>query len=253
MLKLSGKVALVTGAAGGLGRAQADALAAEGANIVVSDQKKPDFAPNARELINELKNKYGGDHISLTGDVSSEEDVQAMVHKIIAHYGKIDILVNTAGVSINHVSWDFPQEDWQTVIGVNLNGVFYCMKAVLPYMRERSFGRIITMSSVVGLSGARGTAAYSAAKAAVIGLSKTVAREVAARGITVNCIAPGYIDAGLMACMPRKYLNEEVMPSIPMRRLGDASDVARAVVYLASDDAKYVTGEVLRVDGGFCI
>ncbi len=253
MKRLSGKVTFVTGAVGGLGQAQVDALAAEGADIVVNDRNTPDCTQKAQNLIRELKNKYGGDHIAVTGDVSREEDVQAIVKEIIEHYGKIDILVNNAGISINHVAWDFPKEDWEKVIGVNLNGVFFCIKAVLPYMREKRYGRIINMSSVVGITGARGTAAYAATKAAVIGLSKSVAREVATRGITVNCVAPGYIDAGLMAVMPQEYLQREVMPSIPMGKLGDASDIARAVVYLASDDAKYITGEVLRVDGGFCI
>lgn len=253
MKRLSGKVAFVTGAVGGLGQAQVDALAAEGANIVINYRNKPDRAQKAQALIKELTEKYGGDHIAVAGEVSSEDDVQAMVKEIIAHYGKIDILVNNAGISINHVTWDFPKEDWEKVIGVNLNGVFFCMKAVLPYMREKRYGRIINMSSVVGITGARGTAAYTATKAAVIGLTKTTAREVATRGITVNCVAPGYIDAGIIADVSAEYLQSQVIPSIPMARLGEASDIARAVVYLASDDAKYITGEILRVDGGFCI
>lgn len=253
MKRLTGKVAFVTGAVGGLGQAQVDALAAEGANIVINYRNKPDRAQKAQDLIAQLKEKYGGDHIAVAGEVSSEEDVQSMIKEIIAHYGKIDILVNNAGISINHVTWDFPKEDWEKVIGVNLNGVFFCMKAVLPYMREKRYGRIINMSSVVGITGARGTAAYTATKAAVIGLSKTVAREVATRGITVNCVAPGYIDAGIIADVSQEYLQGQVIPTIPMGKLGEASDIARAVVYLASDDAKYITGEVLRVDGGFCI
>lgn len=253
MKRLSGKVAFVTGAVGGLGQAQVDALAAEGANIVINYRNKPDRAQKAQALIKELADKYGGDHIAVAGEVSSEDDVQAMVKEIIAHYGKIDILVNNAGISLNHVTWDFPKEDWEKVIGVNLNGVFFCMKAVLPHMREKRYGRIINMSSVVGITGARGTAAYTATKAAVIGLTKTTAREVATRGITVNCVAPGYIDAGIIADVSAEYLQSQVIPSIPMGRLGEASDIARAVVYLASDDAKYITGEVLRVDGGFCI
>lgn len=253
MKRLTGKVAFVTGAVGGLGQAQVDALAAEGANIVINYRNKPDRAQKAQALIDQLKEKYGGDHIAVAGEVSSEEDVQSMVKEIIAHYGKIDILVNNAGISINHVTWDFPKEDWEKVIGVNLNGVFFCMKAVLPYMREKRYGRIINMSSVVGITGARGTAAYTATKAAVIGLSKTAAREVATRGITVNCVAPGYIDAGIIADVSQEYLQGQVIPTIPMGKLGEASDIARAVVYLASDDAKYITGEVLRVDGGFCI
>lgn len=253
MKRLTGKVAFVTGAVGGLGQAQVYALAAEGANIVINYRNKPDRAQKAQALIKELTEKYGGDHIAVTGEVSSEDDVQAMVKEIIAHYGKIDILVNNAGISINHVTWDFPKEDWEKVIGVNLNGVFFCMKAVLPYMREKKYGRIINMSSVVGITGARGTAAYTATKAAVIGLTKTTAREVATRGITVNCVAPGYIDAGIISDVSSEYLEKQVIPSIPMGRLGEASDIARAVVYLASDDAKYITGEILRVDGGFCI
>ncbi len=253
MKRLTGKVAFVTGAVGGLGREQVVALAAEGANVVVNYRNKPDREAKAKALIQELTEKFGGDHLAVAGEVSVEEDVQMMIKKIIEHYGKIDILVNNAGISINHVTWDFPKEDWEKVLGVNLNGVFYCMKAALPYMREKKYGRIINMSSVVGLTGARGTGAYAATKAAVIGLTKTVAREVATRGITANCVAPGYIGAGIIDDVPQEFLDKQVIPSIPMGRLGDASDIARAVVYLASDDAKYITGEVLRVDGGFCI
>lgn len=253
MKKLNGKVAFVTGAVGGLGQAEVFALAEEGANVAVNYRNKPDRAKKADELIRELKEKFGGDHIAVPGEISDEADVQEMVKKIISHYGKIDILVNNAGISINHLTWDFPKEDWDKVIAVNLSGVFLCTKTVLPYMREQRYGRIINMSSVVGITGARGTVAYTATKAAVIGLTKTVAREVATRGITVNAIAPGYIDAGIIADVSQDYLEKTVKPSIPMGKLGEAADIAKAVVFLASDDAKYITGEVLRVDGGFCI
>jgi 3-oxoacyl-[acyl-carrier protein] reductase len=253
MKKLSGKVAFVTGAVGGLGQEQAIALAAAGANVVINYRNKADRAKKAEELIQKLEKEYGGNHIAVAGEVSSESDVEDMISKIIKHYGQIDILVNNAGISINNVTWSFPKEDWDKVLGVNLTGVFLCMKAVLPYMREKRYGRIINMSSVVGITGARGTAAYTATKAAVIGLTKTTAREVATRGITVNCVAPGYINAGVIADVSQDYLDKEVIPTIPMGRLGEASDIAQAVVYLASDDAKYITGEVLRVDGGFCI
>lgn len=253
MKKLNGKVAFVTGAVGGLGQEQARALAAEGANVVINYRNKPDRAEKAAELVQKLTGEFGGDHLAVPGEISVEADVQDMVGKIIAHYGKIDILINNAGISINNVTWNFPKEDWDKVLAVNLTGTFLCMKTVLPHMREKKYGRIINMASVVGITGARGTAAYTATKAAVIGLTKTTAREVATRGIIVNCIAPGYINAGLIADVTPEYLEKEVIPTIPMGRLGDASDIARAAVFLASDDAKYITGEVLRVDGGFAI
>ena len=251
MKRFARKVVLITGAAGGLGSEQCRVFAEEGASVAVNYLDIGNFAEEAAKLVESLKRNYGGDHQCYSADITNEEEVQKMVEKINSHHGKIDVLINNAGISINSVSWEISAENWSKVLAVNLTGALYCSKAVLPGMRERRYGRIISLSSVVGLSGARGTVAYAASKAALIGMSKTMAREVANRGITVNCVAPGYIDAGIMSDVPDKFKTETVLPSIPMGRLGEATDIARAVAFLASDDAKYITGEVLRVDGGY--
>jgi 3-oxoacyl-[acyl-carrier protein] reductase len=250
MNRFSGKVVLITGAAGGLGSEQARLFAEEGASVAINYLDVRNFAEAAGQLARCLQEKYGGDHQIFAADITNEEEVQNMVEKIISHYGQIDILVNNAGISINSLSWEISAETWSKVLSVNLTGALYCAKAVLPGMRQRRSGRIISISSVIGISGSRGTVAYGASKAGLIGMSKTIAREVASRGITVNCVAPGYIDAGLINDVPEKYKTETVLPSIPMGHLGEAADVANAVAFLASDDAKYITGEVLRVDGG---
>lgn len=148
---------------------------------------------------------------------------------------------------------NYPKESWDKVIGVNLTGAFNCIKAVLPLMRERKYGRIISLSSVVGVTGAMGTVAYGSSKAGLIGMMKTVAREVAAKNITINCVAPGYINAGIIRDVPDRFMEENVVPSIPMKRLGEAEDIANAITFLASDEAKYITGAVLPVDGGFAM
>jgi 3-oxoacyl-[acyl-carrier protein] reductase len=250
MKRFEGKVVLITGAAGGLGSDQCRVFAEEGAAVAINYLDVGNFAKEAANLADSLKSNYGGDHQCYSADITNEAEVKRMVEKINDHFGKIDVLVNNAGISINAVSWEISAENWSKVLAVNLTGSLYCSKAVLPGMRERRYGRIICISSVVGLSGARGTVAYAASKAALIGMSKTMAREVANRGITVNCVAPGYIDSGIMSEVPDKFKTETVIPSIPMGRLGESLDIARAVAFLASDDAKYITGEVLRVDGG---
>ncbi len=250
MKRFNGKVVLITGAVGGLGSEQCRVFAEEGASVAVNYLDIGNFAEEAAKLVHSLKENYGGDHQCYSADITDEDAVKNMIKIIHSHFGKIDVLVNNAGISINAVSWEISAENWSKVLAVNLTGTLYCSKAVLPGMRERRYGRIICLSSVVGLSGARGTVAYAASKAALIGMSKTMAREVANRGITVNCVAPGYIDAGIMSDVPDKFKTETVLPSIPMGRLGEATDIARAVAFLASDDAKYITGEVLRVDGG---
>lgn len=250
MKRFAEKVVLITGAAGGLGSEQCRVFAEEGASVAINYLDVGNFAQEAARLVNSLKANYGGDYQHFSADITNEDEVKKMVDEVNSRFGKIDVLVNNAGISIDALSWKISAENWSKVLAVNLTGALYCSKAVLPGMRERRYGRIIFISSVVGLTGARGTVAYAASKAALIGMSKTMAREVANRGITVNCVAPGYIDAGIMKDVPDKFRTETVVPSIPMGRPGEAVDVARAVAFLASDDAKYITGEVLRVDGG---
>lgn len=244
------KVVLITGAVGGLGAAQARIFAKEGASIAINYINIGNLTEEANKLASELTTNFGGTNKTYAADITNEEEVIKMVKNIIADFGQIDVLVNNAGISINATSWKYPADAWDKVLGVNLTGGFYCTKAVLPYMRERKYGRIISISSVVGISGSRGTVAYGATKAGLIGMTKTIAREVARKGITVNCVAPGYIDSGIIRDVPNDYRDSAVIPSIPMGHLGEAEDIANAVSFLGSDQAKYITGEVLIVDGG---
>ncbi len=253
MSKMTEKVVLITGASGGLGSQIAATLAAQGAHLALNYPDIGNQKELAQALVANLSHQHPGRYIAYPADISREEQVAAMVSKITSDLGGVDVLVNNAGISINALSWKLTEQDWNTVLGVNLNGAFYCAKAVLPLMRERRWGRIINISSVVGLRGAMGTVAYGASKAGLMGMSKTMAREVADRGITVNCIAPGYVDAGIIKDVPDKYKRENVIPAIPMGRLGGARDIAGAVLFLASEDGGYITGEVLKVDGGFAM
>ena len=253
MHRLAGRVALVTGAAGGLGSQIARVLAREGAQVALNYIDIEDAAAIAAKLAEDLEYEYGNPCRAYVADITEEAQVIAMVEQITGDLGKTDILVNNAGISYNASSWKFPAQAWDKVLKVNLTGAFYCAKAVLPAMRERRHGRIVNISSAVALSGVMGTSAYAASRAGLIGLSKTMARETAEYGITVNCIAPGYIDAGLISDVPDKYRQENLIPTIPMRKLGQAEDIANAVLFLASEQSGYITGEVLRVDGGFAM
>lgn len=251
MKRFEGKVVLITGAVGGLGSAQARCFAEEGASVLLNYLNVGSFAEDAAMLCKELTDTYGGTHKGYAADITSENEVNIMVEQVIQDYGQIDVLVNNAGISANSMSWKYPESMWEKVIAVNLTGAFHCARAVLSHMKDRQYGRIINISSVVGITGSIGTIAYGASKAALIGMTKVIAREISQKGITINCVAPGYIDAGIMSDVPDAYRQSAVIPSIPMGRLGEARDIAKAVVYLASDDAKYITGTVLTVDGGF--
>jgi 3-oxoacyl-[acyl-carrier protein] reductase len=251
--RYEGKVVLITGATGGLGSAIARTLAEEGASIAINYVNVGNLKTIAKELETELTIKFGGKHKTYAADVTKEEDVSSMIANIIKCFGRLDVLVNNAGISINYTSWKYPAEEWQKVIAINLNGAFYCTKHALIPMREQQYGRIISISSVVGITGARGTVAYGATKAGLIGMTKTIAREVAQKGITANCLAPGYINAGIMANVPDKFRDEDVIPLIPMGHLGDTDDIAKAIAFLGSNDAKYITGQVLCVDGGYAM
>ncbi|MDR3258014.1 MAG: SDR family oxidoreductase [Fusobacteriaceae bacterium] len=253
MNRYEGKVVLITGATGGLGSAIARTLAEEGASIAINYINVGDLETMAKELEKEMTVKFGGKHKAYAADVTKEEEVSSMIENIVKDFGRLDVLVNNAGISINYTSWKYPAEEWQKVIAINLNGAFYCTKHALIPMREQQYGRIISISSVVGITGARGTVAYGATKAALIGMTKTIAREVAQKGITANCLAPGYINAGIMNNVPDKFRDEDVIPSIPMGHLGDTDDIAKAIAFLGSDDAKFITGQVLCVDGGFAM
>ena len=246
--RFTGKVVLITGASGGLGKATAEKFAQQGAKVAIHYNGNREKALKAAA---EFKEKYGGEYRVYGANVSNEEAVNQMMQQIVEDFGTLDILVNNAGISVNGSTWKYKMEDWDKVIATNLTGTFLCTKAALPVMREKKYGRIINLSSVVGIKGAAGTIAYASSKSALIGMMKTVAREVAHSSITVNCVAPGYMNAGVISDVPQKYLEESVIPFIPMKHLGDAEDIANAVAFLASDEAKYITGTLLPVDGGF--
>jgi 3-oxoacyl-[acyl-carrier protein] reductase len=243
-LKLTGKVALVTGAAQGIGKAVAMLLARNGANMVVSDINLEKVEKTAKEI--EL---IGPKTIAIKVDVSNLKEVEQMVETILEKFGKIDILVNNAGITRDKLILRMTEEDWDAVLNVNLKGTFHCTKAVVRHMAKQRSGKIVNIASVVGEMGNASQANYSASKAGVIGLTKTIAREFAQRGINVNAIAPGYIETPMTEVLPEK-VKEELKRLIPMERLGKPEDVAEAVLFLVSEESNYVTGQVLNVNGG---
>ena len=242
---LDGRVSLVTGASRGIGRAIAQAFAAEGASVVLAARD----AAKLGEAVAEIQAK-GGKAEALALDVSDRASVESVVAKVVETHGRIDHLVNNAGVTRDNLLLRMKDEEWQQVLDTNLTGAFLCTQAVLKPMLKQRSGRIVTITSVVGLGGNAGQANYAASKAGVIGFTKSVAREVASRGITVNAIAPGFIETDMTAAMPEKA-REAVFAAIPLGRVGRPEDVAGAAVFLVSDAAAYVTGQVLAVDGGF--
>ena len=241
-MDLSGKVAIVTGSARGIGREIALRLAEAGANIVISDIA--DAEPAAEEI-----KKMGRQSLAVTADVSSAADVAGLVEKAIEKFGRIDILVNNAGIARDQLLMRMSDEDWEAVLNVNLKSVFLCTRAVLRHMVKQRWGRIISISSIVGIVGNPGQANYASAKAGIIGFTKTIAREVGSRGITVNAIAPGFIVSRMTEQLTEEQKGE-MLKRIPLGSLGTPRDVAEAVAFLASEEARYITGQVLGVDGG---
>ncbi|MGA2517802.1 MAG: 3-oxoacyl-[acyl-carrier-protein] reductase [Thermodesulfobacteriota bacterium] len=243
-MKLTGKVALVTGAAQGIGRAIALLLARNGADIVVSDINLEKAEETAKEI-----RAIGPKATAVKVDVSNLSDVERMVEALIEKLAKIDILVNNAGITRDKLILRMTEEDWDAVLGVNLKGTFNCTKTVIRHMAKQRSGKIVNIASVVGEMGNAGQANYSASKAGVIGLTKTIAREYAQRGINVNAIAPGYIETPMTDALPEKA-KEELKKLIPMERLGKPEDVAEAVFFLVCEESSYITGQVLNVNGG---
>lgn len=244
-MNLTGKVALVTGASRGIGREIALELARQGANVAVN------FAGSeakANEVVDEIK-AMGRDAFTVKCDVSSTEEVSAMIKETVDRFGKLDILVNNAGITKDNLLMRMKEEEWDDVLNINLKGVFLCTKAVTRQMMKQREGRIINITSVVGVSGNPGQANYVAAKAGVIGLTKTTAKELASRNITVNAIAPGFITTDMTDKLSEE-IKEEMLKQIPLAKLGEPKDIAKAVVFLASDDAAYITGQTIHVNGG---
>ena len=244
-MKLEGKKVLVTGASRGIGKAIALAMAAEGADVAVNYAGSEAAAKAVAAEIEAMGRKA----IVIQADISSNEAAANMVDQVVKEFGRIDVLVNNAGITRDGLLMRMKEEDWDAVITTNLKGVFNCTKAAVKYMMKQKAGHIVSISSVVGVTGNAGQANYAAAKAGVIGFTKAVAKEVAARGITVNAIAPGFIQTDMTAVLNEKQV-EGMLATIPLRKLGQPSDIAKAVLFLASEDANYITGQTLHVDGG---
>ena len=245
ILMLTGKVALVTGASRGIGRAIAIELAHQGAKVAVN------FAGNevkAQEVVDEIK-ALGSEAIKIKANVASEAEVKDMVKLVTTTFGSLDILVNNAGITRDNLLMRMKEEEFDEVIQTNLKGVFLCTKAVTRQMMKQRNGRIINIASVVGISGNPGQANYVAAKAGVIGLTKSAAKELAARDILVNAVAPGFIETDMTDELSEEQ-KRSMLEMIPLARLGSGEDVAKVVRFLASDDATYITGQTIQVDGG---
>ena len=242
---LKGKCAIVTGAAKGIGKAIALKLASLGANIVLNYRSSEE---KAIETENEIK-ALGVEVLRVKGDISNISDVENLINTAKENFGKIDIMVNNAGITKDTLILRMKEEDFDSVINVNLKGVFNCLKTITPVMVKQREGKIINLSSVVGLSGNAGQVNYAASKAGVIGMTKSLAKEVGARGITVNAVAPGFIETDMTEVLGDKF-KEEAKKAIPLKRLGKPEDVANVVAFLASEDANYITGQVIQVDGG---
>jgi 3-oxoacyl-[acyl-carrier protein] reductase len=242
---LDGKIALVTGASRGIGRAIALRLAEAGATIVVNYAGNVKAAQEVESMIVDA----GGKAMLIQADIANTEAVENMIKNISKEYGKIDILVNNAGITRDSLLMRMKENDWDDVINTNLKGLYNTTKAVSRIMMKQKSGRIVNMASVVGLTGNAGQANYAAAKAGVIGFSKSMAKELASRGITVNIVAPGFIETDMTAVLPGQ-VKEDLVSRIPLAKLGNANDVANAVMFFVSDEASYITGQTLNVDGG---
>ncbi|MDU7967189.1 MAG: 3-oxoacyl-[acyl-carrier-protein] reductase [Paeniclostridium sordellii] len=245
MMDLNGKVALITGGSRGIGKAIAIKLASYKANIVINYTSNKEQALKVKEEIE----SYGVKSIVIKCDVSKSDEVNNMIEEVVKEFGQIDILVNNAGITRDGLLMRMKEEDFDSVIDINLKGVFNCTKSATKYMMKKRYGKIINISSVVGLIGNAGQANYCASKAGVIGLTKSSARELASRNINVNVIAPGFIDTDMTSVL-NENLKETMLKNIPQNRFGSPEDVANLVLFLASDMSSYITGQIINVDGG---
>ncbi|OGR03090.1 MAG: 3-oxoacyl-[acyl-carrier-protein] reductase [Deltaproteobacteria bacterium RIFOXYD12_FULL_53_23] len=244
-MSLSGKIAVVTGGSRGIGRAVCQRLAALGATVIVNFVSNPTAAEETVQSIQSA----GGKAEAAQFNVAVAEEIETAFKQILDAHGRVDILVNNAGITRDGLLMKMKEEQWDEVLNINLKGVFLCTKAVSRVMMKQRWGRIINITSVVGFAGNAGQANYAAAKAGIVGFTKSVARELASRGITVNGVAPGYIVTDMTRDLSEEVTNT-IKKEIPMGVLGEAEDIAGAVAYLASDEARYVTGQFIHVNGG---
>ena len=239
------KVAFITGATRGIGKAIALELAKEGYNIALNYRTENEALENLKKEISEI----GVECYPVQGDVSKAEDSERMTKEIIEHFEQIDVLVNNAGITKDKLIQRMKEEEFTDVINVNLVGTFNITKNVIKYMTKKRYGKIINISSVVGISGNAGQSNYAASKAGIIGFTKSIAKELASRNITANAVAPGFIQTDMTNVL-KDEIKEAIEGTIPLKRLGTAEDVAKVVKFLASDDSNYITGQVINVDGG---
>lgn len=248
MFDLSGMTALVTGASGGIGSAIAHALARQGARLALSGSN----AGKLRAFRDELNETYGHDHVEVTCDLSNTQQVEELIPATIDTLGKLDILVNNAGITRDNLAMRMKDEEWDAVIRINLEAAFRLMRAACKPMMKARHGRIVTITSVVGATGNPGQVNYAAAKGGLTAMSKALAQEVASRGITVNCVAPGFIRTAMTDVLPDAQ-KEALNARIPMGRMGEGAEIGAAVAFLASNEAAYVTGQTLHVNGGMAM
>ncbi len=248
MFDLTGKTALVTGASGGIGSSIAQALARQGARLALSGSN----GAKLRAFREQLNDEIGGDHVEITCDLSNSEQVEELIPATVDTLGKIDILVNNAGVTRDNLAKRMKDEEWDAVMKINLEAAFRLMRAAARPMMKARYGRIISITSVVGATGNPGQMNYAAAKAGLTGMSKSLAQELASRGITVNCVAPGFIRTAMTDILPDAQ-KDALNARIPAGRMGDGEEIGAAVAYLASTEAAYVTGQTLHVNGGMAM
>lgn len=247
-MTLKGKTAVVTGGYRGIGKAIAIKLASMGANVVINAIGAPE---TAEDTINEIKS-FGVEAQAVSANVTVEEEVNGMIAKVIEKFGHIDILVNNAGITRDGLLMKMKESDWQSVLDVNLKGVFLCTKAVVRPMMQQKGGSIVNITSVVGITGNAGQANYSASKAGVIGFTKSIAKEIGSKGVRVNAVAPGFINTKMTEALPEE-VKKAYMANIPLKRYGEPEEIAEVVAFLCEDRSRYMTGQVLKVDGGMAL